>query len=262
MSERMHPNMQQDQDWQITCQFCGEWLPEHEDVWTWRVYEGVIAHDVCYRNQPESVQCALCGSDFTPTDTTPTDAPLCPACQDDPAVGIPEDVRAMVPSPREVEEVSFHLGGAPSILRVGDRFHNDSGEYVSVTTISLVPEHMAPTPVRIRIDDANHRVRHETTDAGTILDHVYEGRWKRIGKALAGAALLALTLLPSPADAREDATQGFLTPPANCELYLAFEDHSSLAYCADGHFIAFDPGTPDTQGRGWSMTSYTYSTKR
>lgn len=76
-------------------------------------------------------------------------------------------------------------------------------------------------------------------------------------------ALGLSALLTTGTDAREDKTQGFLTPPSGYTLYLAWEDHSSLAFNeATGEWIAFDPGTPSGQGHGWHLSKYLYTTAR
>lgn len=75
--------------------------------------------------------------------------------------------------------------------------------------------------------------------------------------AVAGAALALACLLPGHASARESQTQAFLTPPSGYELYLAFEDHSSLAFNAStGEWIAFDPDAPAGAAHGWHQSPW------
>ena len=76
-------------------------------------------------------------------------------------------------------------------------------------------------------------------------------------KVLAGAALALACLLPGHASARESQTQAFLTPPSGYELYLAFEDRSSLAFNAStGEWIAFDPDAPAGAAHGWHQSPW------
>lgn len=82
--------------------------------------------------------------------------------------------------------------------------------------------------------------------------------WKT---ALAGTALITALVLPSSASAREDAAQGFLNPPAGYTLYLAWEDHSSLAWSDTDGWLAFDPDSTGN-GRGWHLSASDFTTAR
>jgi hypothetical protein len=88
------------------------------------------------------------------------------------------------PTEIEWQSVSYHLGGAPSVLNVGERIATATGHTLTVERITFLPGiglvGAPDTIVTLCCTDETGREYQSTSTPGTILDHLYERRWRRI----------------------------------------------------------------------------------